>query len=383
MTTRVIVAPGAYKHSLSVGQAVDAICAGLEESALDVNLVRLPIADGGNGTVDAFLAHGGERIVVSDVFDPAGRSIDAAFGLIDDGTTAVIEMALASGLELLEADERDPFRMSTYGTGQLMQAALDYGVERVIVGMGGSATVDGGIGCVGALGVRFADAHGVALPPVPDSLKHVGSIDASGLDPRWKTTQVVIASDVENLTLGREGAAAVFGPQKGASQSDVAILEERLAHYFDRVYQHLGVDVRTLPGGGAAGALSAGLVAFLGAELVSGVDLLLRHADFATLLETADMVITGEGKIDAQTLQGKGPLGIVRTAQAQGIPVIAIVGAVDADVALLHDNGFAAVLSLVDRPMALDDALRNAQHLLQKTARQLGDLLQVGQRLGV
>ena len=343
---KIVIAPGAFKHSLTASAAAQAIAAGLRRSGLEAELHLLPIADGGNGTLDAFLAAGGQRIAVT-VEDPMGRPVQAAFGLLPDGKTAVIEMALASGLELLDTWQLNPLRASTYGTGQLMQAALARGVERVIVGMGGSATVDGGAGCLQALGVSLLDAYGVEVPRGGGSLDHVFVIDTHKLDPRWRAVEVLIASDVSNPTLGPQGAAAVFGPQKGATPEQVALLERNLSHFFRVVRDQLGVDVRDMPGGGAAGALSAGLVAFLGGRIESGVDVILKHSGFASLLDQADLVVTGEGRMDGQTIHGKGPIGVAQMARQRGVPTVALVGGLDIDDAALHRAGVQAALPIV------------------------------------
>ncbi len=373
---KILIAPGAFKHSLSASAAATAIERGLRRAGINTGLQQLPIADGGNGTLDAFLARGGERVSLT-VDDPLGRPVKVAFGLLPDGETAVIEMALASGLELLTDAERDPLRASTFGTGQLMRAALERGAKRLIVGMGGSATVDGGAGCVEALGVRLLDAGGEPITRGGGGLADVATVDTSGLDPRWQDTRVIIASDVENPTLGDEGAAAVFGPQKGASPQQVATLEANLRHFFTVVSQQTGVDVRETVGGGAAGALSAGIMAFIGGEIESGIDLLLQHNRFAEALDGASLVITGEGQMDEQTIYGKGPVGVARLAAEQGVPTVALVGGLNVDDAVLHEAGIHAVLPIVDKPMPLADALTNADALLQRAALRLGYLLQL------
>lgn len=374
---KVIIAAGAFKHSLSAAAAANAITRGLNRSGLNADVTLLPIADGGNGTLDAFLAGGGERINLN-VDDPLGRPVESAFARSAD--TAVIEMALASGLELLRPDELDPLGASTYGTGQLMQVALDGGASRIIVGMGGSATVDGGAGCLQALGVRLLDSHGRDVPPGGGSLHHIRHIDASGLDPRWRRTELVIASDVDNPTLGENGAAAVFGPQKGASPEQVAALEENLRHFFTLVAEQMGIDVRHIPGGGAAGAFSAGLMAFLGGRIQSGIDLILDLRGFDQLLDDADLVITSEGRMDAQTVHGKGPIGVARRAHERGVPTIALVGGLQVDDALLHEAGLWAVLPIINAPMPLEQALAEAEHLVEAAALRLGYLLQLNHR---
>jgi glycerate kinase len=373
---KILIASGAYKHSLSASAAVRAIAQGLRRSGLEADLLLLPMADGGNGTLDAFLAGGGQRIEVL-ALDPLERPVTAAYGLLDGGQTAVIEMALASGLELLRRDELDPLSATTYGTGTLLQAALDAGATRITVGMGGSATVDGGAGCIQALGVRLLDEHRQEVPLGGGNLHRVRTIDVSGLDPRWKRVEVIIASDVDNPTLGEQGAAAVFGPQKGARPDEVRILEDNLRHFFTLVRDQLGVDVLDVIGGGAAGAFSAGLMAFLGGRIQSGIDLLLEHNHFREHLHDADLVITGEGQMDEQTVHGKGPIGVARLAQEYDVPTVALVGGLNVDDAILHDAGIDAVLPVVTKPMALDEALAQAEMLVEQAALRLGYLLQI------
>jgi glycerate kinase len=395
---RIVIAAGALKHSLSAAAAAHAIARGLRRSGLDAEFVFLPIADGGNGTLDALLMSdsggtdkarstgsggtdkvrsmgNGERVVVP-VLDPLGRPIEAAFGWL--GETAVIEMALASGLELLTPAELDPLGASTYGTGQLMQAALEAGARRIIVGVGGSATVDGGAGCLQALGVRLLDGEGREVPPGGGSLHRVQVVDARGLDSRWRDAEVIIASDVDNPTLGEQGAAAVFGPQKGATPTQVDVLEANLRHFFTVVAEQMGMDVRDARGGGAAGALSAGLMAFLGGRIESGIDLILDVRGFDRQLEGADLVITSEGRMDAQTVHGKGPIGVARRARDRGVPTVALVGGLDVDDDTLHAAGLWAALPIVDRPMPLETALAQAETLVERAALRLGYLLQLG-----
>ena len=373
---KILVAAGAFKQSLTAAEACAAIARGLEESGLQARVEQLPIADGGNGTLDAFLAAGGERIAVP-VLDPLLRPIEAEYGLID-GRTAVIEMALASGLELLQPAELNPLVASTYGTGQLMADALARGVERIIIGLGGSATVDGGMGCLCALGLKLLDASGNEIQAGGGGLAALATIDACAMDERWRDVEIVIASDVENPTLGERGAARVFGPQKGADPAMVELLEHNLAHCFTRVYEQRGVDVRAAVGGGAAGAFAAGLMAFLNCRLESGIDLVLEQNRFLEKLADCALVITGEGQIDAQTLDGKGPLGVAELAAARDIPTIAIVGGLNIDDRALHAAGVHAAFSIVDKPMPLADALANAEDLTRRAALRLGYALQIG-----
>ena len=373
---KILICSGAFKESLTAAEACAAIANGLRESGLNADIEPLPIADGGNGTLDAFLASGGQRLALS-VLDPLQRQIRAEYGLIDSGGTAVIEMALASGLELLKPAELDPLRATTYGTGQLMNDALERGVKRIIIGLGGSATVDGGMGCLQALGLKLLDASGQPISAGGAGLADIAKIDDSGLDARWRDINIIIASDVENPTLGEKGAAHVFGPQKGAGPAMVEQLERNLEHCFTAVYQQRGVDVRHVKGGGAAGGFAAGLMAFLSCEIVSGIDLVLEQNRFREKLGGAALVITGEGRIDAQTLDGKGPQGVAKLAATRGLPTIALVGGLNIDDALLHQAGVHAAFSIVDKPMPLQKALADAEDLLRRAALRLGYVLQL------
>jgi len=373
---QILIAAGAFKQSLTAAQACRAIAAGLGASGLDARWHCLPIADGGNGTLDALLASGGERRRLA-VRGPLGRMVEAEYGLIEGGRCAVIEMALASGLELLQPHELDPLGASSYGTGQLLVDALERGVERVIIGMGGSATVDGGMGCLEALGLRLLDVRGAPIPPGGGGLADIAVIDAGGIDARWRDIELLIASDVDNPVLGERGAARVFGPQKGADAAMVEALERNLAHCFAAIFEQQGVDLRMVPGAGAAGALAGGLMAFLPCKLQSGIDIVLGHSAFHTHLARTDLLITGEGRIDAQTLSGKGPLGVARLAAQAGIPTVALVGGLGIDDAWLRAAGIDAAFAIVDQPMPLEQALAQAEELLQRAARRLGYILRL------
>ncbi len=373
---KILIAPGAFKHSLSAKHVAEAIHRGLQKSGLSATYNQLPIADGGNGTLDAFLANGGERLTVS-VHDPLMRPIQADYGLIDNGKTAVIEMATASGIELLTDDELNPLVATTYGTGELMRDALERGATRFIIGLGGSATVDGGMGCLQTLGVQLLDTDGNPIPYGGGGLADIGTIDTSKLDPLWQDVEIIIASDVENPTLGEKGAARIFGPQKGADPEMVEILEQNLAHCFTKIYEQLDKDVRNLEGGGAAGAFSAGLMAFLNCKIVSGIDLILDHNNFINHLSDASLVITGEGQMDSQTIDGKGPIGVARMARDHGVPTIALVGGLNVEDEILHHAGLQAVFPVVDKPMPLPTALDRADELVERAALRLGYILQL------
>ena len=379
---KILVAPNAFKEALTALEAADCIVRGLRRSGLDCVIDSMPIADGGDDTMDVLVAQGGEIREVT-VDDPLGRPVRAAWGLLVDGQTAIVEMARASGLRLLREDERDPLRASTYGTGQLIAAAVEAGARRIIVGVGGSATVDGGSGCVSALGVRLLGAAGREVPRGGGALGEVRRIDTRGLLAPLRTgaVKVLVACDVDNPTLGPHGAAAVFGPQKGATPAQVELLEANLRHFFTLVAEQEGVDVRELPGGGAAGALSAGLAAFLGAELRSGIDLVLEALDFQRRLDDVDLVITGEGRMDRQTLSGKGPLGLAVAARDRGIPTVALVGGIGDGEDELMAAGLAAIVPIAPGPLTLELSMINAARLLERAAVRVGKLLQVGGRL--
>lgn len=367
-----VVAPGAFKHALTAAQAADAIAHGLERAGWSV--VRFPVADGGNGTLDCFLAQGGKRHTAP-VRDPLGRPITAAFGFLPDRKTAVIEMALASGIELVR--RRDAQRADSGGTGQLIRAALDRGARRIIVGLGGSATTDGGAGCLRALGVRLMNAHGADIPPGGGGLSHLARIDARKLDRRLRHTELIIAADVRNPVVGENGAAAVFAPQKGASPADVAVLDANLRHFFSLLRDQIGVDVLTKPGGGAAGGLAAGLMAFTGAQLKPGIELLLDSCGFDTVLQGAAGVIVGEGHLDAQSLMGKAPIGVAQRASRHGLPVIALCGRVSVSPDALAAAGISAAWPIIDSPMPLGEAVRRSGELLERAAFRLGQTLGV------
>ena len=380
--TKIIVAAGALKGSLSATAAADAIQRGLIKSGWNAYIVILPIADGGDGTLDAFLSSTGGQQINCRAHDPLGREIDSAFGLLPDGT-AVIEMAQASGLALLDPAQVNPssaLAASTYGTGELIRAALDHGAKRVIVGLGGSASTDGGAGCLAALGVRFLDSQGHALKQFGGgTLDQIAHIDTTDLDSRTRQVEWIIATDVQNPAVGEQGAAYIFAPQKGAhDQATVMRLDNNLRHFFERARIHSGNDVSEIGGGGAAGAFAAGLIAFLGGRIQSGIDLLLDQVGFDAQVANATFVITSEGRLDGQTLGGKAPLGVARRAAAYDVPTIALVGGLQGDPAALVAHGLIP-FPILPAPMSLEQAVRDADALIEGAAQRLGYLLQIGQ----
>jgi glycerate kinase len=309
------------------------------------------------------------------VGDPLGRKITSSFGLIDEGRTAVIEMADASGLRLLSSNELNPLKASSYGTGDLIKAALDSGVKKIILCIGGSATVDGGCGILSALGVKFLNEGGNEILASPESLLELASVDTTELDKRIYDCELIILSDVQNKLLGQEGAAAVFGPQKGASENDVAKLETMLERFAAITMRQQGKDITSIPSGGAAGGVAAGLYGWLNAKLVNGINYFLDLTHFDKSLQEADLVITGEGSIDIQTLNGKGPFGVAERAKQKGIPVIGIAGKVPLEKNESLYQYFDVLLSVGNEPSDLAAALKTSKQNIIRTAREIGSLL--------
>ena len=323
---KVVIAPNSFKGSLSATQAARAIATGVHQAMPDAQVVEVPVADGGDGTVEALVtAHAG-MFQWANVAGPLGDPVHASYGLIDDGRTAVVELASASGFELLTDAQRQPRRTSTYGFGQLLEAARRSGAGKIISGIGGSATNDGGAGMAQALGYRLLDDAGHDLPRGGAALAYLRHIDASGLDPAWREIEVLVACDVTNPLLGPQGASHVYGPQKGADQLTVVALDSALANLAEVIHRDLGKQVADVPGAGAAGGTGAGLIAFLGAKLVRGAPLIVQTAGLDEALKGADLVITGEGRIDSQTAFGKAPGEVARRAQAAGVPVLFLAG---------------------------------------------------------
>src|SRR4030081_1331648 len=338
---RIVIAPNAFKGSLSALDAAKAIAEGVRAAASDADLVLVPIADGGDGTVDALgAATHGERRTLR-VRGPLGEPVDAEYGLIGGRSTAVIEMAKAAGLALVPADKRDPRITTTYGVGELLQHAYDDGARHFIVGIGGSATNDGGAGMAQALGYHLLDENGLELPPGGLALKRLARIHAGGVHADWKKAEVEVACDVTNPLTGPRGASAVYGPQKGATPEMVAELDAALHHFAEIIRRDLGVDVEQLPGAGAAGGLGAGLVAFLGARLGPGAEMVMEALHLDERRTGAHLVVPGEGRIDSQTARfGKGPAAVAKHARQAGIPVVAIGGSVadETELRLLFDG---------------------------------------------
>lgn len=376
----ILIAPNAFKNSLNAMQAAIAIQNGLITSNSDFSSVCFPIADGGDGTASLIIEKcKGEKIELS-VQDALGRNVLSSFGLIDNGKTAVIEMADASGLKLLDISELAPLKASSYGTGELIKAALDKGADKIILAMGGSATVDGGCGILNALGFTFTDTSGKKLKVTPENLTAVKQIDPTKADPRLKTCEIIILCDVDNMLLGPDGAAAVFGPQKGAGKEAVHQLNDFLTRLSQVAEQQTGKSMDNLKYGGTAGGAAAGLHVFINAQLVSGIEYFLNITGFDLALQKADILITGEGSIDAQTLQGKAPFGAAKRAKANNIPVIGIAGKVPLAPEAELLKYFDVLMAIGNGPADLPSALLHTAQNLSRTAANIGHFLSLGKR---
>ncbi len=362
---KIIIAPDSFKGSLSAKEAADCIERGILR-AVDCETVKIPMADGGEGTVEALAQTLGGELVTVKVNGPLFDEVDATYCVA--GETAVIEMSAASGITLISRDRLDPTATSTYGTGELILDAIRRGCGRIILGIGGSATNDGGAGMAAALGARLLDKEGREISPVGGELSSIETIDVSGMPSEITKTEFLVACDVTNPLCGESGASFVFGPQKGADTETVKLLDANLSHFADKIRECLGIEVRKLQGGGAAGGLGAGLHAFCGAKLRQGFDIISETVSLAKRIEGADLVITGEGRTDYQTAFGKLPCGVANTAKAQGIPCILISGAIKGDISSLYDNGITAAFSTVTDNVPLDEAIKNAAPNLERAA---------------
>ena len=368
---KIVIAPDSFKGSLSAKVAAEAIETGIKRVYGDIEFVKVPMADGGEGTVESMVDATGGEIVKVKVRDPVFREIEGFYGILGDNKTAVIEMAAASGLTLLSKQERNPLETTTYGTGELITDALDKGCKTIILGLGGSATNDGGMGMAKALGVRFLNADGAEIDLGGGSLGELSRINMSGIDWRIKEAKFIAACDVDNPLCGEKGASRVFGPQKGADAKMIDVLDKNLLNYGKVIESTTGRSVINYPGAGAAGGLGAGVLTFLNAELKRGIDIVIEAVELEQKIKTADLVITGEGMIDFQTAFGKTPYGVAGLAKKYNLPVIAIAGGVGKDAHTLYEKGFNSIFSIVDRPMSLEEAMANTYVLLQNTAERI------------
>ncbi|KZE24149.1 glycerate kinase [Cronobacter sakazakii] len=376
MTTlkKIVIAPDSFKESLSAMDVAKAIEAGFREIYPQANYVCVPMADGGEGTVEAMVAATGGQIITTPVTAPLGNNVDGFFGLLGDGETAVVEMAAASGLHLVPTAQRDPRITTSYGTGELILAALERGVKAIIIGIGGSATNDGGAGMMQALGARFLDGEGRELAPGGAALARLERLDLSALDPRLAQVSVTAACDVDNPLCGEKGASAVFGPQKGATPAMVTELDAALRRFGEQLEAATGKAIISAPGAGAAGGMGAALLGMLNAELRPGIEIVIESLGLAQAMRDADLVITGEGRLDSQSIHGKTPVGVARVAKQFQRPVVAIAGSLTPDYQIVHEHGIDAAFSVIDRIVTLQEALDDAERNLRVTARNVAAL---------
>ena len=378
---KIVIAPDSYKESLTALEVATEIEAGFREVFPDAEYVKLPVADGGEGTVAAMVdATGGRRVEVV-VTGPLGEPVVACYGLTGDGNTAIIEMAAASGLALVPPHLRNPWKTTSYGTGELVTAALDSGVNHLIIGIGGSATNDGGAGMLQALGVKLLDLSGREIGFGGGKLADLDHIEISGMDMRLKSCRIEAACDVNNPLTGPEGASAVFGPQKGATPEMVTCLDTNLIRYASVINRDLGVQVESIPGAGAAGGMGAALLAFLGAQLRPGIEIVMDAVGLEAAVQDADLVITGEGRIDSQTIHGKTPIGVARMAKRYGTPVIGIAGCLATDVGVVHAHGIDAVFSVLSQTGTIEEALTNAAVNVRTASRNVAAILKLANEM--
>ncbi|WHY68106.1 glycerate kinase [Neobacillus sp. SuZ13] len=368
---KIVIAPDSFKGSLSAVDAARAIESGIQKAFPDANTLCLPVADGGEGTLDTLVAatHG-QKIPVC-VTGPLGQKIEAEYGILGDGKTCVIEMAKASGIPLIPREELNPLKATTFGTGELIKQALDDGFKSFILALGGSATNDGGAGMLQALGLSLLDEQGNKISTGGAELKKISSIDLSNFDNRIQGCQFLIASDVENPLIGPNGASHVFGPQKGATPEKVLILDACLAHWADEVEKVTGVRLHDLPGAGAAGGIGGAFQAFFPSRMRRGIDVVLEYTGLHKALGGADLVITGEGQVDFQTASGKTPMGVAQAALLKNIPTIILAGSVGKGIEVLYQYGIVSVHSIINKPMELKEAMEYAGELLEKAAEQV------------
>lgn len=375
---KIVIAPDSFKESLSAMQVAEAIEQGFSEIFPQAEYIKLPMADGGEGTVESMVAAtGGERVHVN-VTGPLGQPVNGFFGWMGDGETAVIEMAAASGLHLVAPEQRNPLITTSFGTGELILAALNHGARKIILGIGGSATNDGGAGMMQALGAHFHDIDGKELHVGGAALAQLASVDLSQLDARLAQTDILVACDVDNPLCGAKGASAVFGPQKGATPERVKQLDAALQHYGEKIELATGKSVLNVAGAGAAGGMGAALFGLLNARLQPGIEIVTEALKLADAVQGADLVITGEGRIDSQTIHGKTPVGVARVAKRYDIPVIAIAGGMTPDYSVVHQHGLDAVFSVLNRIQTLPEALEGARENVRVTARNVAAVWKMG-----
>ncbi|MEW4264185.1 glycerate kinase [Priestia megaterium] len=374
---KIVIAPDSFKESLTALHVCEAVEKGIKAHFPNAEISKVPMADGGEGTVQSLVDATDGEVIQARVTGPLGKEVEAFYGILGDGKTAVIEMAAASGLHHVPVDKRNPLITTTRGTGELILKALDHKVKHIIIGIGGSATNDGGAGMAKALGAKLLDAKGAEIKEGGGSLDQLTSIDLTNLDSRLAEVKVEVACDVGNPLTGETGASAVFGPQKGATPNMVKQLDRNLAHYAAIVGKEMGIHIQSVPGAGAAGGLGGGLLAFLSAELKPGVDIVIEATQLESYIKDADLVITGEGKIDGQTIYGKTPIGVAKTAKKHSVPVVAIAGSIGVGSEAVYEHGINALFSIVPGIVSLSEALEKASENVERTAGSLASIMRL------
>lgn len=375
---RFVVAPDSFKESMSAKEACEAIASGIRKVFAEAEIIQVPMADGGEGTVDSLVdATNGRRIEVEVSGPIPEEKVTAYYGILGDGKTAVIEMAKANGIELLKKEQRNPLITSTYGTGEMIKAALAEGARKIIIGIGGSVTNDGGAGMAQALGAKLLDEEGRELPFGGGYLDRLAKIDLSEFSPLVSQAEIIVASDVTNPLTGPQGASQVFGPQKGATPEMVARLDANLTHYAQVIKRDLDKEVEQLPGAGAAGGLGAGLLAFTGANLKPGIDIVIEINQLEEKISQADFVFTGEGGMDFQTKFGKAPYGVAKVAKHYRKPVFACAGYIGADVDVLYAEGMTSIFGILDKAESIEEALANGKLNLERTVENIARTIKI------
>ena len=373
----IVLAPDSFKESMTAKEVCEAMERGIRKANSQIRCIHVPMADGGEGTMQSLVDATGGRVYSKEVVGPLGNNVVAEYGILGNGEIGVIEMASASGIHLVDSEKRNPLITTTFGTGQLIKACLDKGVKKLLIGIGGSATNDGGAGFIQALGGRLLDENGDDLSYGGGALAKLHTIDLSNLDERLKYVSVEVACDVNNPLCGKEGASYVFGPQKGATREMIEILDQNLSHYAEVIKEQLGKDVISKAGAGAAGGLGAGLMAFLDVKLKSGIEMVIEYAKLEEKVRYADMVWTGEGSIDFQTQYGKTPLGVAMIAKKYNKPVIALAGRVGNDIDVLYDKGIDAIFGIMKGVTSIEEALVKGPENVEKTSENIIRLLNI------
>lgn len=373
----IVLAPDSFKESMTAKEVCEAMERGIRKANSQIRCIHVPMADGGEGTMQSLVDATGGRVYSKEVVGPLGNNVVAEYGILGNGEIGVIEMASASGIHLVDSEKRNPLITTTFGTGQLIKACLDKGVKKLLIGIGGSATNDGGAGFIQALGGRLLDENGDDLSYGGGALAKLHTIDLSNLDERLKYVSVEVACDVNNPLCGKEGASYVFGPQKGATREMIEILDQNLSHYAEVIKEQLGKDVISKAGAGAAGGLGAGLMAFLDVKLKSGIEMVIEYANLEEKVRDADMVWTGEGSIDFQTQYGKTPLGVAMIAKKYNKPVIALAGRAGNDIDVLYDKGIDAIFGIMRGVTSIEEALVKGPENVEKTSENIIRLLNI------